>query len=74
MKRNMVIEVNRKQKESNQSLIRRFTKSVKKSGILIQARKVQYRTKSKSDQLKKRDALKRRELRKEYQKKRKLGE
>lgn len=69
----MVIEVNRKKNENSQSLIRRFTKSVKKSGILLQARKTRYRTKEKSDQLKKRDALKKQELRKEYDKKRKLG-
>ncbi len=70
----MVIEVNRKQNESNQSLIRRFTKSVKKSGVLLQARKTRYWTKEKSAQLKKRDALKKQELRKEYDKKRKLGQ
>jgi ribosomal protein S21 len=73
MKRNMVIEVNRQQNENNQSLIRRFTKSVKKSGVLIQARKIRYRIKPKSDQLKKKEALKKKELSKEYQEKRKLG-
>jgi len=70
----MVLEVKRRQKESVQSLIRRFTQRVRRSGVLIQARKVRFKEESKSKQAKKKAALKKAELRKKYEKLKKTGE
>jgi ribosomal protein S21 len=70
----MALEVRRKEKEPVQSLLRRFAKKVQQSGILVQARKIRFRERNKSRQMKKRAALRREELRKEYERKKKLGE
>lgn len=69
----MPLEIRRKPKESTQSLIRRFTQRVRRSGVLIQARKIRFREEPKSKQAKKRAALRRVELRKRYEQKEKLG-
>lgn len=69
----MAIEVVKKQKETTQSLIRRFTQAVRRSGVLIQARKVQFREEPKSRLAKKRAALRREQLRQYYEKLKKLG-
>lgn len=70
----MPLEIRKKEREPSQSLVRRFTKRVKQSGILVRARKIRFREREKSRQMKKRAALRREELKKEYEKKRKLGE
>lgn len=67
------IEVKKQEKETTQSLIRRFTKRVQQSGVLIQARKIRFKKRRKSEQMKKRAALRREELKKEYEKLKKLG-
>jgi len=69
----MPIEIKKKTKESPQSLIRRFTQRVQRSGLLIRARKNRFRIKQKSKQMKKRTALRREELKAQYQKSRRLG-
>ncbi len=69
----MALEVHKQDRESSQSLIRRFTKKVQKSGVLIQARKGRFHQRSKSKQMKKRAALRREKLRTEYEKLKKLG-
>jgi ribosomal protein S21 len=70
----MPVEIKKQQqRESSQSLIRRFLRQVKQSGILIGARKNKFKTRPKSKQMKKRAALRREELRIEYEKIRKLG-
>ncbi|MCD6550273.1 hypothetical protein J7K24_01885 [bacterium] len=69
----MAIEVTRKQKETTQSLVRRFTQAVRRSGVLIQARKIQFREEPKSKLAKKRAALRREQLRRYYEKLKKLG-
>lgn len=69
----MPFRVQKKEKESPQSLIRRFTRSVRKSGILIQARESMFRKKPKSREMKKRAALRREALKQEYERKQKLG-
>lgn len=61
-----MLEIKKQEKENSQSLVRRFSKRVKKSGILFRARKLRFRKRGKSDQMKKRSALRREELRKEY--------
>ena len=70
----MALEVRKKEKESSQSLIRRFTKAVQKSGILVQTRARKFRERKLSKEKKKRAALRREELKKYYQKLKKLGE
>jgi hypothetical protein len=69
----MALEVVKKERETSQSLIRRFSKKIKRSGILRRARKRKYRKREKSHQLKNRAAIRREEKRKEYQKNKKLG-
>lgn len=69
----MVIEAKKQERETSQSLIRRFTKRVQKSGVLRQAREKRYRKRTKSEQMGKRAALRREQLRKEYQRLKKLG-
>jgi len=69
----MALEVKKYQKESPQSLVRRFVKSVKQSGILLGVRKSRFRERPKSHQAKKRAALRKEELKREYQKLKKLG-
>jgi ribosomal protein S21 len=69
----MTLEVKRKEKENVQNLIKRFTKAVQKSGILIRAREKMYRDRNISEEKKKRKALRREEMKKYYQKLEKLG-
>ncbi|MDI6591707.1 MAG: hypothetical protein QME61_02090 [Patescibacteria group bacterium] len=70
----MILEVKKQNRETSQSLIRRFTKRVQQSGILVRARKIRFRERKKSEQMKKRAALRREELKKEYERLKKLGE
>ena len=70
----MALEVKKKERETSQSLVRRFSKRLKQSGILIRARKKLFRKRKKSKQLKKRAALRREEKRKQYEKEKKLGQ
>ncbi|MDD2731904.1 MAG: hypothetical protein PHI53_01760 [Candidatus Pacebacteria bacterium] len=69
----MSLEIKKQERETSQSLVRRFSKRIKKSGILIRARKIQFKKRPKSEQMKKRSALRREELKKEYEKLSKLG-
>jgi len=69
----MSVEVKKSERENSQSLIRRFTKKVQQSGILLRARKTRFHNREKSRQMKKRAALRREALRKEYEKLKKLG-
>lgn len=69
----MALEITKKERETSQGLIRRFSKRVKQSGILRRVRKRKYKQRKKSRQLKNRAALRREEKKKEYQKKKKLG-
>ena len=69
----MILEVKKQERETAQSLVRRFGRRIQQSGILLRARKTRFRARPKSRQSKKRAALRREELRKEYQKLKKLG-
>lgn len=69
----MPLEIKKDEKESSQSLIRRFSRRVKQSGILIRARKNRFKDRPKSYPMKKRSALRREELKKEYLKKEKMS-
>lgn len=69
----MVLEVKKQSTESSQALARRFTRGIQQSGILFGVRKRQFRQRPKSDSAQKKAALRREEVKKEYEKLRKLG-
>jgi len=69
----MALEIKKTERETSQNLVRRFSRRVKQSGILIQARKNRFQKNAKSGQMKKKAALRREQLKKEYQKLKKLG-
>jgi hypothetical protein len=69
----MALTVTKQERETAQGLIRRFSTGMKKSGILVRARKLRFRTREKSKNMQKKVALRREELRIEYKKKEKLG-
>jgi hypothetical protein len=69
----MPVRAKKRVRESTQSLIQRFSKRVKKSGVLLEARKRMFRKRKKSRQLKKRSALRREQKKAEYLKLKKLG-
>ncbi len=70
----MALEVKKQERETSQSLVRRFAKRVQQSGLLLRARRVRFKERKKSEQMKKRAALRREELKKEYERKQKMGE
>lgn len=55
----MPIQVIKSDKETSQNLSRRFTKTVRQSGVLLQIRKGQFHKRVKSDLAKKRSAIRR---------------
>ena len=65
----MPLEIKRKQRESTQGLIRRFSQAIRRSGILIEARKNRFAKKSPSPLIKKKSALRREIKKKEYREK-----
>lgn len=67
------LEVKKEEKEPVANLIRRFTKKVQESGILLVAREKRFYQRAKSDEMKKRSALRRETLKKQYEKLKKLG-
>ncbi len=69
----MPLKVKKQGRETSQSLIRRFGQKMRRSGILLEARKRRFKRKEKSGQLKKRSALRREAKKKEYIKMKKLG-
>ena len=60
----MVIEVKRKEKESIGSLLRRFTRRIQQSGILLRVRKARFYEKPKTKREKRESAFRREQLRK----------
>jgi len=70
----MALKVEKNKNEDPKNLVRRFSRRLRRTGILRQARQKQTHERSKSEQMKKRAALRRKELKEEYKKKRKLGE
>jgi len=69
----MALEIKKEERETSQSLVRRFSKRIKQSGILLRARKIRFRKRAKSPQMKKRSAIRREQLKKEYERLEKLG-
>ena len=68
-----MLEVKKKDNESFESLIRRFTKKTIQSGKLIQAKKIKYHPKPLSKRAQKAKALRREEIKKEREYLRKIG-
>ncbi|KKQ21618.1 MAG: hypothetical protein A3G45_02760 [Candidatus Staskawiczbacteria bacterium RIFCSPLOWO2_12_FULL_37_15] len=60
-----MLQVRKKERESPQNLVHRFTRVVRQSGVLLQVRGKQFHKRTKSDLAKKRSALRRVVLRKE---------
>jgi len=69
----MSLEIKKEGRETSQNLVRRFSRRMKQSGILLRARKARFKERPKSRQMKKRSALRREELKKEYEMLEKLG-
>lgn len=69
----MPLEIKKQDRENSQNLVRRFSKRVKMSGLLRLARKNRFHERVKSKPMKKKSALKRAELRKEYEYTKKMG-
>ena len=69
----MPVEVRKKEKETTQSLLRRFTRRIQQSGTLVRARRGRFYVPPLTKRQKKLAALRRNELRKERDKLYKLG-
>ncbi len=69
----MAIEVRKKDRESTGSLLRRFSRRVQQSGVLLHARRARFFEKPKTKRQMKESALRRQELRKQRTNLMKLG-
>ncbi len=69
----MAIEVKKRERETTQSLLRRFSKRVQQSGILIRARRSRFYVSPLTKRQKKLSALRRQQIQKEKEKLYKLG-
>ncbi len=69
----MALEIKKQENENTQGLVRRFSKRLQQSGILVKARKIRFRAEKESVQAKKKRALRKEVLRKRYQKLVKMG-
>ena len=68
-----MVEVKKKSGESPESMLRRFTKRVQQSGVLIRAKKGRYFEPPKNKRAKKEDAKRRQEARAKKEYLRKIG-
>jgi hypothetical protein len=59
----MPLEVKKQNRENTQSLVRRFSRRIKQSGILNRVRRNRFRKRIKSENMQKRTALRKVELR-----------
>jgi len=69
----MPVEVRKKERETTQSLLRRFTRRIQQSGVLVRARRGRFYASPLTKRQKKLAALRRKELQKEREKLYKLG-
>lgn len=69
----MVLKVTKKDRETSQNLVHRFTKVVRQSGVLLQIRSKQFHKRAKSALAKKRSAIRKVELRAERKRAEKLA-
>ena len=68
-----MIEVKKKDRESSDSLIKRFSRRVQQSGVLLQARKVRFHSRPKKKREMRESALYRAKIKKEVDKLKKMG-
>lgn len=68
-----MIEVKRKERETSESLIRRFGRRVQQSGVLVRARKVRFRGEEKSKREIREGALYRGQVKKIVDRLKKMG-
>lgn len=68
-----MVEVEKKDKETSESLIRRFSRRMQESKVLVKARQSQFKVKEKSKKQLKEDALYRKKVKKEADKLKKMG-
>jgi ribosomal protein S21 len=69
----MAIKIRKKEGESNQSLLFRFTRKIKQSGVLTEARKRQFKDREPKKLKKSLSAIYRSQKTKEYERMKKLG-
>jgi len=68
-----VVEVRKKDGESIESLIRRFSKRVQQSGVLIRAKKSRFKESEKNRREQRDDAIRRQKIREKKEYLRKIG-
>jgi ribosomal protein S21 len=68
-----MIEVKKKDRESSESLIRRFSRRVQQTGVLVQARRSRFRTEEKSRREKIDGAIYKEKVKKVVNKLKKMG-
>lgn len=68
-----MVEVRKKDSETSESLIRRFSKKVQQSGVLIRAKKTRFHEPSKNKRKVKEDALRRKDIKSKKEYLRKIG-
>ena len=68
-----MIEVKKKDRETSESLIRRFSRRVQQSGVLMRARKSRFRLDEKNRREKRLEALYKNHIRKEINRLKKMG-
>jgi hypothetical protein len=68
-----MIEVKKKDRESSESLIRRFSRRVQQSGVLVQARRTRFKTEEKSKREMIAGAIYKEKVRKVVNKLKKMG-
>jgi ribosomal protein S21 len=69
----VAIEIRKKAGETTRSLLRRFSRRIQQSGVLIRARKARFRAKERSKRERRDSALRRVKIGKEKEKLRKMG-
>lgn len=67
------IQIQKRDRENTQSLVRRFTKAIRDSGLLHTVRRRRFRARPKSDLAKKLSALRREEIKKQIALREKMG-
>lgn len=68
-----MIQVKRKERETAESLIRRFSRRVQQSGVLRRVRKLRFRQEEKSKDIRRNEALYKVKIRKEIDRLKKMG-
>lgn len=69
----MPIEVRKREKENTRSLLRRFTRRIQQSGVLMRARKARFLEREKSKSERRQSALRRQKIGRQKEKLRKMG-